>query len=90
MLAVLGDAGADVDNRAALDAENRRLSEVRETALSAMQLATSAGAAPTAPATPPAVRATPAARRLARERGVDLATLKGTGPGGMISVDDIP
>jgi pyruvate dehydrogenase E2 component (dihydrolipoamide acetyltransferase) len=36
---------------------------------------------------PPA--ATPATRRLARELGVDLASLTGTGPGGRISDDDV-
>jgi pyruvate dehydrogenase E2 component (dihydrolipoamide acetyltransferase) len=35
------------------------------------------------------VRATPLARRLARERGVDLAALRGTGPGGRITKSDI-
>ncbi len=55
-------------------------------------------AAPAAPATPaptaaaaPAgeVRASPIARRLAREQGVDLATLTGTGPGGRIVEADV-
>ena len=36
------------------------------------------------------VRASPLARRLARERGIDLATLRGTGPGGRITEADIP
>jgi pyruvate dehydrogenase E2 component (dihydrolipoamide acetyltransferase) len=36
---------------------------------------------------PPA--ATPATRRLARELGVDLATVKGSGPGGRITDDDV-
>lgn len=42
-----------------------------------------------APATglPPA--ATPATRRLARQLGVDLAAVRGTGPGGRISDDDV-
>jgi pyruvate dehydrogenase E2 component (dihydrolipoamide acetyltransferase) len=35
------------------------------------------------------VPASPAARRLAQERGVDLATVKGTGPGGRITSEDI-
>ena len=47
-----------------------------------------------APATPqPAasgsVRAVPKARKLARERGVDLAAVAGTGPGGSITVADV-
>jgi len=35
------------------------------------------------------VPASPAARRLAQERGVDLATVNGTGPGGRITSEDI-
>ena len=44
-------------------------------------------------ACPPAVvtrpRASPAARRLALERGIDLSTLTGSGPGGAIISTDI-
>ena len=36
------------------------------------------------------VRASPLARRLANERGIDLSTLNGTGPGGRITEADIP
>ena len=36
------------------------------------------------------VRASPLARRLAKERGVDLSTVNGTGPGGRITEVDIP
>jgi pyruvate dehydrogenase E2 component (dihydrolipoyllysine-residue acetyltransferase) len=35
------------------------------------------------------VRATPVARRLAREHGVDLSELRGTGPGGRITRSDV-
>ena len=35
------------------------------------------------------VRATPPVRRLARERGVDLATVRGTGPEGRITREDV-
>jgi pyruvate dehydrogenase E2 component (dihydrolipoamide acetyltransferase) len=38
---------------------------------------------------PPGVRASPAARRLAAEKGVDLADLVGTGPGGRIVEADV-
>ncbi|MEX0679370.1 MAG: 2-oxo acid dehydrogenase subunit E2 [Pirellulales bacterium] len=44
------------------------------------------GAAPTASKTPPAG---PATRRLARELGVDLAAVAGSGPRGRITEDDI-
>jgi len=48
-------------------------------------------AAPTspAPATGVAPAATPATRRLARELGVDLGRVRGTGPGGRISDEDV-
>jgi pyruvate dehydrogenase E2 component (dihydrolipoamide acetyltransferase) len=36
------------------------------------------------------IRASPLARRLASERGVDLATLQGSGPGGRIVRADVP
>lgn len=36
-----------------------------------------------------AVKAAPAARKLAAERGVDLATLSGTGPGGAVTRKDV-
>jgi pyruvate dehydrogenase E2 component (dihydrolipoamide acetyltransferase) len=54
-----------------------------------------AARAPVPPAPPAAtgagsaVLATPATRRLAREMNVDLSTIKGTGPGGQITMADI-
>ncbi|MFL5737782.1 MAG: dihydrolipoamide acetyltransferase family protein [Actinomycetota bacterium] len=35
------------------------------------------------------VSASPAARKLARQRGIDISTVQGTGPGGRIGVDDV-
>ncbi|MHB0939197.1 MAG: E3 binding domain-containing protein [Armatimonadota bacterium] len=88
-LAVLGAAGEPVEHLEELLAANRRLSAEREAKLLMVQQATAGEEA--APAARPggAVRATPAARRLARERGIDLATVNGSGPGGMITVEDI-
>jgi pyruvate dehydrogenase E2 component (dihydrolipoyllysine-residue acetyltransferase) len=40
-------------------------------------------------APPTGVMATPATRRLARESGVEIGTLKGTGPGGRVTDDDV-
>jgi pyruvate dehydrogenase E2 component (dihydrolipoyllysine-residue acetyltransferase) len=55
-----------------------------------------AGGAPAGPATsspaagaPAAVQVVPAARRLAREHGVDLAGVTGSGPGGRITEADV-
>ena len=43
----------------------------------------------TAAAAPARLKASPLARRMARERGVDLASLQGTGPEGRILADDV-
>src|SRR5690349_13355982 len=53
--------------------------------------AAAAAAAPAAaePASVAGARISPKARRLAREHGVDIAKLKGSGPGGEILADDI-
>ena len=52
--------------------------------------------APVAAAVPPAtakagdrIKASPLARRLAEEKGIDLATIQGTGPDGRIEKDDV-
>jgi pyruvate dehydrogenase E2 component (dihydrolipoamide acetyltransferase) len=49
---------------------------------------TGAGGVSPRPA-PDAVRASPLVRRLAREQGVDLASVSGTGPGGRITKEDV-
>jgi pyruvate dehydrogenase E2 component (dihydrolipoamide acetyltransferase) len=36
-----------------------------------------------------AVKATPLVRRIAQERGIDLATIRGTGPGGRVTESDV-
>jgi len=45
--------------------------------------------APSAPRPESGVRASPAARKLAGERGIDLASLKGSGPDGAIVLHDV-
>jgi 2-oxoisovalerate dehydrogenase E2 component (dihydrolipoyl transacylase) len=42
-----------------------------------------------APAPSEKSAATPAVRKLAKERGIDLATITGTGPGGRVTVEDL-
>ncbi len=54
-----------------------------------------AGAAPAAPSEPSPrrdggrIKASPLARRLARERGIDLASVRGSGPEGRIVAEDV-
>ncbi|MEV1159538.1 dihydrolipoamide acetyltransferase family protein [Micromonospora chokoriensis] len=47
------------------------------------------GAAPADPRSPAALVISPIVRRLAREHGVDLGTVRGTGPGGVIRRADV-
>ena len=61
----------------------RRSDTVKETATP------SAAAAPAASEATREVRVSPKARRLAKEKGIDLATVRGSGPGGEILADDI-
>jgi 2-oxoglutarate dehydrogenase E2 component (dihydrolipoamide succinyltransferase) len=74
------------------------LGEMDDEAVPAVAVAAAAPAATVAaPATlgattlgtPPAPRAAPSAQRLAAEKGVDLASVKGTGRGGVVSKPDV-
>ena len=40
-------------------------------------------------AAPPKVKATPVARRLAKQAGLDVSTVPGTGPGGRVTAEDV-
>src|SRR5438046_1247348 len=51
--------------------------------------APAAAASMAAPADAGPVRISPKARRLAKEHGVDVGTIKGTGPGGEIVTEDV-
>ncbi|MGZ6544250.1 MAG: dihydrolipoamide acetyltransferase family protein [Actinomycetota bacterium] len=48
-----------------------------------------ASSGPDVAASPVKAAATPAVRKLAKERGIDLATIAGTGPDGRITVEDL-
>jgi pyruvate/2-oxoglutarate dehydrogenase complex dihydrolipoamide acyltransferase (E2) component len=88
-LGALGAPGEELAERERLTARNRDLARQREAQLTTLLEATAAEAVTSAPA-PRAVRATPAARRRARDRGVDLRALTGSGPDGLIVEEDIP
>jgi len=61
----------------------------RTGAAAAPVAAAAAAAAVEAPASAAGARISPKARKLAREHGVDIAKIKGSGPGGEILADDI-
>jgi pyruvate dehydrogenase E2 component (dihydrolipoamide acetyltransferase) len=61
----------------------------RKSTLAATPTATSSAQTPAAPAATQAAKISPKARRLATERGVDLAHVTGSGPGGEILASDI-
>ena len=87
-IAIIGDPGETVDGDFAAAPVTAEL----DVSLSDASVATSAAVAASTPhpARPDGeVRASPIARRLARERGIDLALVPGTGPGGRIVEQDI-
>jgi pyruvate dehydrogenase E2 component (dihydrolipoamide acetyltransferase) len=53
------------------------------------QRPSAAATAPAAPASAPGLQVVPAARRLAQEQGVDLASVQGSGPRGRILIADV-
>ncbi|MFH1490921.1 MAG: dihydrolipoamide acetyltransferase family protein [Pseudomonadota bacterium] len=57
--------------------------------VSAAPVAAAAAPAPVAPAPAGPVKAVPAARKMARDKGIALETVRGTGPGGVILLRDV-
>ena len=84
----IGDA--TVDEGAVVTAD--QLEEAREVARAERQAAESvesAGANPWDAPAPPGGAVAPAARRLAADLGVDVAGVAGSGPGGLVTKDDV-
>jgi pyruvate dehydrogenase E2 component (dihydrolipoyllysine-residue acetyltransferase) len=96
-IAVIGNAGEDVsavaaepasgDGRAAAAPAEPRQEQPAEP--NGRPAQTQTAVAPPAPAPGGRMKASPLARRLARERGVDLAQVRGTGPEGRIVAEDV-
>ena len=90
-IAIVGTADEDIPETA-VEAAPPEPTPADEPAL-ATPLAPSPAASPMpsteAPASDGKVRASPIARRLAQEKGVNLASVKGTGPGNRITRDDV-
>jgi pyruvate dehydrogenase E2 component (dihydrolipoamide acetyltransferase) len=98
-IAVIGEEGEEVSVEAEEEAAPPKAEEPEPTAEAAAEAQPEAPAAepqpePEAPAAEPAradgrIKASPLARRIARERGIDLARLRGTGPEGRIVAEDV-
>ena len=84
LIAVIGDADETLPDDLAGPAPAATPAEPTATPSTAAAPAPAGAAAPAGE-----VRASPIARRLARERGVDLAEITGTGPGGRIVEADV-
>jgi len=87
-IAVIGEPDEDVPEVVAAPASKKE-SEEQASAAPPPEPAP----APAAPLPPPTdggrVKASPLARRIARERGIDLASLRGTGPEGRVVAEDV-
>ena len=98
-VAVIGQAGEDVsfadagapasaEKPAEAPAREPEREEGREAAAEAAQ-AEPATAASSAATNGGRIKASPLARRIARERGIELSTVRGTGPEGRIVAEDV-
>ncbi len=88
-IAYIGEAGEEV---AASEPEPAPETEkVSDTTVSDTTVSDTPAEAPPAPssASNGRIKASPLARRLARERGIDIATLQGTGPDGRVIAKDV-
>ena len=90
VLVTFGDAGAPAGKQAAdtLD-PTRTLAPEPKTVVTDTGAARQTTPPSAAPRSEGPVPATPATRRLARELGVDLRAVNGTGPGGRVTDDDV-
>jgi pyruvate dehydrogenase E2 component (dihydrolipoamide acetyltransferase) len=78
---LVAESGQEEGSRApARDAERRHAREVARSPVSGPQRFEAAGGR---------VKASPLARRIARERGIDLAAVAGTGPEGRVVAEDV-
>ena len=88
-VAVIGEQGEDVpDTSAEKPAEAPKREPERERGRRA-GASNSELQSPTPSRTDGRIKASPLARRIARERGIDLSELKGTGPEGRIVAEDV-
>ena len=87
-LAIVADADEEVPDVVAAPAPPTEEAPIAETVLEDAA-APAEAATEDPPAAETGVRASPIARRLAEERGIDLARVIGTGPGNRVTRDDV-
>ena len=90
LIAVMTAPGEAIPEDILTDAAIALAADSPAPAAAAVQALEGPISAAVAPADTEEVRASPLARRLAKERGFDLATITGTGPSGRITEADIP
>ena len=90
LIAVMTAPGEAIPEDILTDAAIALAADSPAPAAAAVQALEGPISAAVAPADTAEVRASPLARRLAKERGFNLATITGTGPGGRITEADIP
>src|SRR5262249_41768060 len=87
-IAFIGAGGEEAPAAPAKPAEAPKREPEREQGREAAAAAADAQPAPAAPSTNGRIKASPLARRIARERGIELAQIRGTGPDGRIVAED--
>ncbi len=92
VVAVIGEEGeevsVDTSNGGAPQADEQK-AEREEPSEFAQRIREAQGDGAARPETGERIKASPLARRIARERGVDLSNLQGTGPEGRIVAEDV-
>jgi pyruvate dehydrogenase E2 component (dihydrolipoamide acetyltransferase) len=88
-IAFIGTEGEEAPQSAEKPAEAPKREPEREEGREAAAEAAQRQPAPASSSTNGRVKASPLARRIARERGIDLTSLRGTGPDGRIVAEDV-
>jgi pyruvate dehydrogenase E2 component (dihydrolipoamide acetyltransferase) len=88
-IAFIGKEGEEAPASAEKPAEAPKREPEREQGREAAAEAAQAQPTPSQPSTNGRVKASPLARRIAREKGIELSSIRGTGPDGRIVAEDV-
>ena len=88
-IGIIGEAGEDISALLATDSKQPASSTAQSAGAVSSQQEQSAPALAPAPASNGRIMVSPVAARMASEKGLDLSTVKGSGPGGRIIKRDI-